>query len=191
MRLSLKEAATKLGKSTRQVRYMVQKGQLEASKAEGRWFIELDRLPLSTKQQASKERKRAKLKETVEAVLGVDQSEPRQRRYSVRDLKAFQIAVPIYGEIEKQLGKDHPATSSLRDVLLQLSRGCHRFEQSEKALAYREARDSASKAVCELLLSAHQDCPLQAIAEEIEQELMPAFAGLLRRVDRKRRSFRT
>ncbi len=40
MKLSLAETATVLGKSQRQVRYMIQNGKLEAAKRGGRWQIE-------------------------------------------------------------------------------------------------------------------------------------------------------
>ncbi len=106
------------------------------------------------------------------------------RRYSVRDLKAFQVALPIYWEASQALGEDHVATRALRRVLEQLARGCHRFERTQKVEAYGQARDDASLAACELLLTGSPVA--ESLMERVEQELMPAFAGLMRRADRRR-----
>ena len=65
-----------------------------------------------------------------------------------------------------------------------LARGCHRYEQNDKATAYRAARDAASAAVCEAIMSGHAQ--VDDIVTPIEQDLMAALAGLLRRLDKKR-----
>jgi excisionase family DNA binding protein len=44
--LSLAEAATVLGKSERQVRYMINNGRLKAVKIGGSWVVESSDLPL-------------------------------------------------------------------------------------------------------------------------------------------------
>jgi hypothetical protein len=98
-------------------------------------------------------------------------------------LKAFQVALPIHRAAVDRLGDAHPAVCSLRLVLEHLTRGCHRYERGDKAEAYRAARDAASLAVCELVLLARPES--DALVAAIEQELMSALAGLLRRVDRR------
>jgi len=70
-------------------------------------------------------------------------------------------------------------------VLEELTRGCHRFEPGEKADAYRQARDAASLAIVELLLCENAEADQLVI--QLEQELMAALAGLLRRLDQRRR----
>ena len=67
--------------------------------------------------------------------------------------------------------------------MLHLARGCHRFDRRAKADAYQAARDAASVAVCELLMDDREG--LDAQVHTLEQEFMPAVAGLLRRLDRK------
>lgn len=181
MNLTIDEAAVQLGKSVRQVRYLIEQGKLPASKAGGRWRIDSRALPRGKAQQSAKERKTRGLQSAVEAAL--DLPEEPQRRYSVTDLKAFQLALPLYQESCRELGAEHPAALELRRVLLLLTQGCHRFNRTEKADAYREARDAASSAVCELVLAG--DGTVREIREAIEQELMATLAGLLRRLDRK------
>ncbi len=102
MQLSLEQAATRLGKSQRQVLYLIRQNQLAAKKIAGRWFIDDDDLPRSENQQASGERKQRQLRAAVEAALDISE-EGVKARYSVRDLKAFQIALSLYRETCKAL----------------------------------------------------------------------------------------
>lgn len=177
MLLSLKETAKRLGKSPRQVRYMIQEEKLAAKKIGNRWVIDSDDLPFSDGQKEALDRRERQLRSAVEDGLGLDES---KRRYSIRDLKAFQVALPIYQKGSERLTDDHPATQALRQVLEHLSRGCHRFERSAKIEAYREARDAASLAVCEMLILGDGTDDL---VTAIEQDLMAALAGLLRRLE--------
>jgi hypothetical protein len=81
-------------------------------------------------------------------------------------------------------GADHAATRHLHECLGQLALGCHRYARAEKARAYQAARDAASLAALELILAG--DAALDNHRGVLEQELMPAIAGLLRRAERKR-----
>ncbi len=180
MMLSLSQVAARIGKSERQVRYLIQAGKIPARKLSGRWLIDSDDLPLSGQQQKVVERKERQLRAAVDEGLGL--AERRQPRYSVRDLKAFQIALPLHATAAAELGEHHPAAVALHEVLLQLSRGCHRFERTDKADAYGAARDAASRAVCELALVGTDKG--SGLLRAIEQDLMAAIAGLLRRLAR-------
>jgi excisionase family DNA binding protein len=144
MQLGIEEAAKRLGKSARQMRYLIQTGQLPAKKTGGRWLIEAQDLPLSEKQRAAIDRREKALRGAVERGLGLGEETP--RRYSVRDLKAFQIALPLYRQACELLGAEHAAVNALRESLVVLSRGCHRYAHDDKADAYRNARDAASLA---------------------------------------------
>ncbi len=185
MHLTVDQAAARLGKSARQIRYLIKARQLPARKFGGRWVIDSEDLNLSEGQTRAVERRERQLRAVVEEGLGLPDAGERRPRYSVRDLKAFQIALPIHARAAEHIGEDHPATRALRRVLELLTRGCHRFEHSAKADAYQEARDAASQAVCELLLAGSREA--DELVTAIEQELMAALAGLLRRVDRRRR----
>lgn len=183
MQLTLDEAATQLGKTVRQVRYMIQQGKLPAKKVGGRWFIASKDLPKSAQKADVADRKQRGLRRVVDDALDLP---PSPRRYSVTDLKAFQVALPLHERCEAAMGADHPATREMRRVLMLLSRGCHRFKRTDKAAAYDEARDAASAAVCELVL-AGDDGEASQVREGIEQDLMAALAGLLRRLDGRRK----
>jgi len=183
MQLSIQQAAERLGKSVRQVRYLIQTGALHATKSGGRWLIDAADLPLSEPQRAAVQRREHALRDAVERGLGLD--EPAPKRFSVRDLKAFQIALPLHRQGAELLGADHTAVVALRDTLILLAQGCHRFGRDDKATSYRAARDAASLAVCELVLSARGEA--EPLIHAIEQDLMAAFSGLLRRLDRRAR----
>ena len=173
MQLPLEEAATKLGKSVRQVRYLVQEGRLAGKKLAGRWFVDLEDAPNIEKQQAVGRRKQERLRAVVDDALelkpGVGQ------RYSLLDLKAFQIGLPLYRKVCELLGERSCATKAVRQALEHLAQGCHRYDHEEKAAAYRAARDAASLAVFELLVVGGDAA---ALASPIEQDLMAALAGL-------------
>jgi excisionase family DNA binding protein len=53
MQLTLEQAATRLGKSRRQVLYMIRQQQLPAQKISGHWFIDSDDLPTHDHQRRS------------------------------------------------------------------------------------------------------------------------------------------
>ncbi|MCI0666941.1 MAG: helix-turn-helix domain-containing protein [Methylococcaceae bacterium] len=188
MNLTLDEAAIRLGKSKRQVRYLIDTGKLPAKKSAGRWFIDSNDLPLSEGQQSAAQRKQRQLQAAVEEALEIDPKAKSERRYSVLDMKAFNIALENYRRLVDQLGEKHASCRALRASLEYLSQGCHRFEHSAKAEAYRLARDQASLAICELVIDPSRDAG--PLIEQLEQNLMPAFAGLLRRVDSFQRSRR-
>jgi excisionase family DNA binding protein len=57
MNLSLSEAARLLGKSDRQVRYLITSGKLSARKVDGRWAIRREDLPLSPGQEKAARQK--------------------------------------------------------------------------------------------------------------------------------------
>ncbi len=187
MKLTLEQAATRLGKSKRQVLYLIRNGSLQAEKLAGHWFIDSEHLPLEPEQQRSVERKQRQLRAAIEEALVIE-PETEQKRYSVLDLKAFQIALPLYRQACQALTEEHPASRGLKRVLELLSQGCHRFDRQEKAETYRAARDQASLAVCELVLTDSEAAT--QLQRSIEQDLMAALAGLLRRMDSQRRSSR-
>lgn len=141
-----------------------------------------DALPRSSGQTQAAERKRGKLRAAIERALDLPAASS-GKHYSVRDLKAHQLAVPVYQGCVDALGDDHPATRALLDMLDKLSLGCHRYRQADKADAYRAARDDASLAASRLALARTDEADQLLVL--IEQELMPALAGLLRTMERR------
>ncbi len=186
MSLTLDEAARILGKSYRQVRYMIQNGEISATKSDGRWII--DDLPRSPGQTQAAQRKQARMVEVVEESLALPASGDR-KRYSLRDLRAFQIGSDIYRESVQCFGKEHDACAALQQMLEHIARGCHRYRSEDKAIEYKIARDHASRAACAFALTVAVDgvSEAQALLDQVEQNLMAALAGLMRRMERPRK----
>lgn len=180
MELSIKEAASILGKTRRQVAYMIEQGELPAKKNGGRWVIERNHLNVDEQRHQQVSQQQAQFKAVIEEALV-----PGNQRYTLRDLKAVQLAMPIYRQLVGRGAGWEKAAAHMRECLNQLAVGCHRYDRQEKTLAYRAARDAASLTAIELLLHPGAD-PSEPLIDAIEQELMPAFAGLLRRSERAR-----
>ena len=179
MKLSLSQAAERLGKTRRQIRYLIQQGRLDARKDGGRWVVDSEHLPATDERQAAKARQEAGLRDAVDRALG-----PRtQGRYSLRDLKAVGAGVPLYRGTLALLGDASDAARELRACLDQLAIGYHRWGPTDKRDAYRAARDAAARAGMALLLA--EPPAATGLLDGIEQELMPAIAGLLRRIERR------
>ena len=78
MTLTIKQAASQLGMTVRQVRYMIQQGKLAARKIQGRWIIDSGDLPTSDQRVAAGDRKARQLRGLVDDALAV----PQELRFS-------------------------------------------------------------------------------------------------------------
>lgn len=174
MELSLVEAAAQLGKTPRQVRYLIKQGRLRARKHGTSWLIDSADLPKSEAQAEAALAQQTQLRAAVEEALELPRGE-RRRGYSFTQLRASQIALPLYRTASTTLGSEHPATRALHAVIEQLARGCHRFGRPEKSEAYRAARDEASRAACSLAVAS--EASATPLLETVEHELMAALVG--------------
>ena len=100
MDLSLSDAARLLGKSKRQVRYLIQTKKLKANKVDHRWKISCNDLPLTTRQAQELEIKRENALQIAEEILR-GKADGR-RYYSVLDLRAFEAGRKNYLELIEQ-----------------------------------------------------------------------------------------
>lgn len=197
--LSISEAATVLGKTERQIRYMIKMGRLPAKKPGGRWVIESEDLPLSVAQREALGRRvdaaRGAFEKGVgpadKAGGGQDGAGSRKRLYSVTELDAFRLGSELYRTTRDQLGPDAPPSQRLFECLARVTRGCHTFHPADKAARFGEARDAASLAVAHLLLDGEAaDEGRRALALRIEHELIPAVARLIATHERRSRRSR-
>lgn len=199
MDLSLNDAATLLGKSPRQVRYLIRQEKLGARKVGGQWVIASADLPLTDAQRQAAAARAADVREAVDAALGpglaaaegaagAGDARSAKRRYSLRDLRAYQKGEPLYRETAARFGPEDPASVRLRRALEHLAQGCHCYLPQEKTAAYGEARREAAAAVVELMIGGAAGEPIRAaLADRVEQELLPDVSGLIRGAERKAR----
>ncbi|MBF0434632.1 MAG: hypothetical protein HQL77_04585 [Magnetococcales bacterium] len=195
MYLSLTEAAIVLGKTPRQVRYLIKNGMLKAKKEKGCWVIDNGDLPLSTAQRQAMARRaetaqnamaeataplqKAASLESAPAEAKTTDGEKEKKPYSVTDLRAFTLGAEIYREMDNDLGRENPARLCLFDALKKLCRGCHAFQPPQKEARFTEAREAAADAVAILLLEGEAHDPQRMLlANRIETELIPKLAAL-------------
>ncbi len=194
MDVSLAEAATLLGKSPRQVRYLIKTGKLKARKDGARWRIEIDELPLGEKQRRAANARARELRDAVEAALAPVENaahKARGKRFSVQDLRAFRSGEPVFRAVVEAVGEDDPAGLQLRRSLDALAQGCHAFRPPDKAARYEAAREAAASAVVSLLLGGPQgDEARRALADRVEQEYLPDVSSLIRVTERRGRRTR-
>jgi excisionase family DNA binding protein len=200
VKLSLSEAANVLGKSERQVRYLIKTGHLAAVRDGGRWRIDSADLPLSEAQRASLASRLEVARQAFERGLapvakttgekGEEAPKDSRRQYSVVDLTAFQKGQAVYRDLRQALGAQSLAGRRFHAALTLLARGCHSFQPAEKAARFTEARDQAAAAVAELLLQEDSAEAARALAERIEQELIPKIAGLVATHEKRSRGAR-
>ncbi len=100
MEISLSEAATILGKSERQVRYLIKTERLPARKAANRWLIEDTDLPLSDGQRRAVAARLGTAREAFDKGLKpaakAAKKTKEDKHYSVTDLGAFRIGFEIW-----------------------------------------------------------------------------------------------
>jgi len=94
MELTLEQAAVSLGKTRRQVRYLIQQGRLPARKTGGRWYVESAALQQDPAAAHRAQGRDAQLQSAIEEAL---RPAATRRSYSLQDLKAFQVLLPLYG----------------------------------------------------------------------------------------------
>ena len=82
MELTVRDAARILGKSERQVRYLIQTGRLSANKRDGQWKISRDDLPRSKGQQRAERHKAERASDVAAAESSVEPSPRRSNGVS-------------------------------------------------------------------------------------------------------------
>jgi len=183
MEISLKEAATLLGKSERQVRYLIKHGRLKATKVGGQWRVANADLTFTEGQREAVAERLDAARETVTAALEpatkATAAKERKRQYSVRDLEAFQAGAEVFHALQQSLGEEARGCALLYDALVLVARGCHSFHPQEKARRFHEARDGVASALVEILLKEGQRPETAGLAERMEQELIPKIGGLV------------
>ena len=185
MHLSLAEAASALGRSERQVRYLIKTGRLKATKDGGRWVVDRADLPLSVGQRQARQKKAESLQDAVEQALGPHLDPLARKTWTVRSMGSFRSAHAAWKLAHEAVGLEHPAVAALQQTLLEIGRGCHAFHPEDKKAAFRMAREHASDAAVLLILEGSEKAI--SAANAVERDVLPALAGLARRQEKGQR----
>lgn len=182
MDLSLSEAARLLGKTDRQMRYLVCSGEIPARKDKGRWRIHRDDLPLGEGQERAQRQKDERAARLAEEILR-PAAKGSKKGFSVREIRAYREGAPIYRQIVAEVGAEHPSVVLLREAFMLLACGYHEFEGDKKALLYAEARHQASRAAMVLLLDGEEK--YGELVGQLETILLPAVGGLIHQAEKR------
>ena len=114
---------------------MIVQGRLPGKKVGGRWVVNRAGLQVDAEMQQRKSQKQARFKAVVEDAL----TPGRERLYTLRDLKAVQLAVPIYNQLAARGPAWEKVTTYMRECLDQLALACYRYDRQEKTAIARHA----------------------------------------------------
>lgn len=195
MELTIREAATLLGRSQRTLRGQVARGDITARKRAGQWSIPSETLPLTGPQRRALQTRAAEIRAAVEDVLPSRTALTRgQRRRSLGDLDAFRVGADVLRALRASApasgvaegAAEGAAAAELQAGLLDLAEGVHEYDPAAKAAALRRARARLARAAAHLLAGAPAEPPDAIVAwvRTLEDTAIPAVSGLLRWAER-------
>lgn len=196
MELSVREAATLMGRSPRTVRAQLARGDLPGIKRGGHWRVERRHLPLTEAQRQALEAKADSIRQVVENALpSRSATRTGERSRSVADLDAFRRGAEVLAALRAaEPGQiDEPtrrrADAALEASLLALSESALHFEHQAKREALDRCRSELARALA-LLLLLSRDEPVASWIRQLEAGMAPAVAGFGRWIDGLRRKRR-
>ncbi len=194
MELSVREAATLLGRSRRTVRSQLQSGELPGRKRGGRWHIERRDLPLTEAQRVALGARAEKIRQTVEKVLPSRMARSRsQHRRSIADLDAFRLGARVLAEIRSEgageaLGeaRREKVSQLVEEALLDLAEAAQLYDRRLKLEAIHRARAGLARSAAVLLLGGEipPADPVFGWVASLESDVIPAVAGFARWAER-------
>lgn len=191
MELTIHEAAALLGKSPRTVRAHVATDAIPARKSNGRWMIASDSLPLTEVQRRSLPRRAQEARDAVERALPQRLRGAGRGTRSVRDFEPFARLVQILGESDPGRTPWHMRSHrTIALALRSLAVACHEYSGDRRTEQLRAAR----RRLAHLIAAGHAaiaiDGDALAIADRIEQDVLPPIGGLLRWLETRARGER-
>ena len=104
MKLSVREAATILDRSSRTVRGQLARGELPGVKRHGRWYVDRRHLPLTESQRRTLQAKAGRIRQAVEEALPSRMARTSgDRSRSLVDLDAFRLGAELFAELRTAL----------------------------------------------------------------------------------------
>ncbi len=183
MDLSVREAATLLGRSPRTLRGQLARGEIPGRKRGGRWVIPRHELPLNERQRRVLQERGDAMRTALEDALPAAARRNRTG-HSVADLETFRLGLALWRDLRAAPTAPRAALDQIHEALIALCRGKHAYERSTKAALFRETRDRLAACVARLLLDGGGADTTWAA--RIEGELLPSLAGLIRWAEERR-----
>jgi hypothetical protein len=187
MDLSLREAATLLGRPPRTLRDQLARGDLRGSKVKGAWVIPSDALPLTERQRRALQARAAEIRAAMEDVLPSRAATERtSRRRSLADVEAFHRGTALLRQLRAEGEPWGAAAGELEEALLLLAEANAQYDRDLKVDGLRAARARLGRAAA-LVLMAADDPPAAPVPDwlrVLEGEVLPLLAGLSRWAER-------
>lgn len=188
MKLTVREAATILGRSARTLRGQITRGEVTAVKKGSRWLLDSAVLPMTEAQRRALQARADEVRAAVEGALPPRTARTRgQGGYSVSSLDALRAIQSLLADMRPHDGGGAAAARRrLRAALLDLCDGAHQYDRQVKVPLLIRARAGASRALGHLLLEADgvPPEPMLGWVVRLEGDVLPGIAGLLRRAER-------
>ena len=184
MELSVREAATLMGRSPRTVRAQLARGDLPGVKRDGRWRVDRRHLPLTEAQRQGLQGRADEVRATVDHALSSRIARRAgDRSHSVADLDAFRVGAEVLTSLRAAAPDTFDeatrkrACESLEASLLALSEASLHFDRRAKREALDRCRSQLARTIGLLLLTDHDEA-VAGWVRQLEHAMAPAVAGV-------------
>lgn len=170
MKVSVKEAATHLGRSERAVRSALKAGRIKGYKHQGRRVIPRRTLPMTDAERARMEVTVDDLHAAVDAVVPYHIAR-HIGAHGLAGLRAYRAVRAVFDALDGS-----PAARSIGEILREavraLAEGHHQFARLVKIEALTRARRAISRAVADLLLAGEAITDGAELAARLETQCL-------------------
>lgn len=193
MELRIEEAAKLLGKSARQIRYMIETKRLPARREGKTWKIRKEDLPLTEGQERAKERKEEKVKNIAEEILGKQSKSlgqdiiEKRMHYALKNQSSFTLSQEAYQRAKLIFGDTHYISKVLKRGLLYITLAWYEYASAQRIIWLQQARLRMCKALTELLTIPERTPEMNALSELIEIHIIAGINGLARHAERNKK----
>jgi excisionase family DNA binding protein len=196
--MTVAEAADVLGVTTRSVLNYIKAKEIEAIKVGKSWFIRKASLEAFSHKfgirkeeipDSEKEKKKNEFRKTVES------AKDNEKRFSVKNLRLFNKASDILKGLNfKDIESSENIKIRLEELKLSaielLGAGYYSFEPRNKMGLYNESRQKVGGILALTYYQMPENHNLKKAIDEIENDLLPAYSALIKRMDRKREKYK-
>lgn len=194
--VTVQEASELLGVTTRSVLNYIKSKEIEAIKVGKSWYIKRPSLDSFSNRFGFSHRQKEQAQNNPNPTIDVrkDRSdyaqEEKSKKFSVKNLRAFKLTKEILGKSEvkemiKETGLERKIEDHFHSALSHLGSGYYAFHLKDKIKLYERSRIELGAALALIYFSEDEKELNKKVLETLEDELLPAYSGLIKRLDNK------